>query len=553
VELPHRAVARLSAAAAALSAVLAVALLVAPVAGAAQLERPRSQTEPPPYFDRSAREITRIAWRAEKVRAERSNGAIDPTAYTKGAGRWQVSFFRDGDEVVQVLIDDRSGAVLEQWTGHQVAWTMARGYEGAFGRKLNAPYVWIPLCLLFLAPFVDLRRPLRLLHLDLLVLLGFGLSHVFFNNDEIGVSVPLVYPVLLYLLARVLCVSLRPRERRGRLVPHVPLLWLGVGLVFLAAFRAGLNVVDSNVIDVGYAGVVGADRIVDGDPLYGKGFSDDVQRGDTYGPVNYLFYVPFEQMLAWSGAWDDLPAAHGAAIAVDLLVIGGLLLLGRRLRPGREGLTLGVALAYAWTAYPYTSFVLESNANDSLVALACVGALLAVTLRPPAAGLAGGVALGLGAAAKFVPLALAPLFARRGAVVFAAALALTIAVCVLPFVPDGGLRELYDRTIGYQAGRPSPFSVWGQADLGWLHTMVKVAAVALALLVAFVPRRPDARQMAALGAAVLIVVQLAATHWFYLYVVWFVPFVFVALLGAYRDKPVAAAAAVEPERELVTA
>jgi hypothetical protein len=197
--------------------------------------------------------------------------------------------------------------------------------------------------------------------------------------------------------------------------------------------------------------------------------------------------------------------------------------------------------------------VLESNANDSLVALACVGALLAVTLRPRAAGLAGGVALGLGAAAKFVPLALAPLFARRGAVVFAAALALTIAVSVLPFVPDGGLRELYDRTIGYQAGRPSPFSVWGQADLGWLHTMVKVAAVALALLVAFFPRRPDARQMAALGAAVLIVVQLAATHWFYLYVVWFVPFVFVALFGAYRDKPVAAAAAVEPERELVTA
>ena len=29
--------------------------------------------------------------------------------------------------------------------------------------------------------------------------------------------------------------------------------------------------------------------------------------------------------------------------------------------------------------------------------------------------------------------------------------------------PDGGVRELYDRTIGYQAGRPSPFSVWGLA------------------------------------------------------------------------------------------
>jgi len=523
-------------------------------AGAAtQLERPKSQTKPPRFFERSAREVTRIAWQAEKVQEERRHGALDPTAYTKGAGQWQVSFFRKGDEVVQVQIDDRSGAVLEQWTGYQVAWTMARGYEGAFGRKLNAPYVWIPLCVLFLAPFVDLRRPLRLLHLDLLVLLGFGVSHVFFNRGEIGLSVPLVYPVLLYLLARVLYAGFRPRGRAGRLVPHMPLQWLMVGVVFLAAFRIGLNVVDSNVIDVGYAGVIGADRIVDGDPLYGEGFSEDVEHGDTYGPVNYLSYVPFEQALPWSGAWDDLPAAHGAAIAFDLLVIGGLFLFGRRLRTGREGLVLGVALAYAWTAYPYTAFVLESNSNDSLVALACVGALLALTLPRRADSFVGGVALGLGAAAKFVPFALAPLFARRGALVFAAALVLTIAAAVLPFVPDAGLRELYDRTIGYQAGRPSPFSIWGQAPLGWLHTTVKVAAVALALLVAFVPRRPDSRQMAALGAAVLLVVQLAAMHWFYLYVVWVVPFVLVAVFGAYRERVPPSAVPVEPERELVAA
>jgi Glycosyltransferase family 87 len=551
VELPHRALARLSAAA--LCAALAAILLAPQAASAAQLERPKSQTEPPRFFERSAREVTRIASRADKVRAERGQGPLDPTAYTKGAGRWQVSFFRDGDEVVQVQVDDRSGAILEQWTGYQVAWTMARGYEGAFGRKLNAPYVWIPLCLLFLAPFVDFRRPLRLLHLDLLVLLGFGVSHVFFNRGDIGMSVPLVYPVLLYLLARVLYAGFRPRERAGPLVPHAPLLWLTVGLVFLAAFRVGLNVVDSNVIDVGYAGVIGADRIVDGDQLYGPGFSDDVEHGDTYGPVNYLLYVPSEQALPWSGGWDDLPAAHGAAIFFDLLVIGGLLLLGRRLWPGREGVVLGVALAYAWAAYPYTAFVLESNSNDSLIALACVGALLALTLRPRAGGAVGGVALGLGAAAKFVPLALAPLFARRRPLVCAAALGLTVAITVLPFIPDGGLRELYDRTIGYQAGRPSPFSVWGQADLGPLHTIVKVAAVALALLVALVPRRPDARQVAALGAAVLIAVQLAATHWFYLYVVWFVPFVFVAILGAYRQRPEQPTAPVEPERELVTA
>ena len=555
MELPHRALARLSLGAALLVVAALLAAAAAPSAHAADPERPASETTPPRFFNHSAREVERIADRADKVRDARRDGPLDPTAYTKGIGRWQVSYFRDGREVVQVQVDDRSGAILEQWSGAQVAWTMARGYPGAFGRKLNAPYVWIPLCLLFLAPFVDVRRPLRLLHLDLLVLLAFGVSHVFFNRGEIGVSTPLVYPVLLYLLARVLLAGFRPRRAAGPLVPHAPLTLLVVGLVFLTAFRVGLNVADSNVIDVGYAGVVGADRIVDGDQLYGAGFSTDVERGDTYGPVNYLLYVPFEQALPWSGRWDELPAAHGAAISFDLLVMAGLFLLGRRLRHGPEGTALGVALAYGWAAYPYTAFVLESNSNDSLVALGCVGALLAASVaRDYAAGLWTGVAVGLASAAKFVNLALAPLFARREPRVFLVALLLVMVATVAPFVPDGGLRELYDRTIGYQASRPSPFSIWGQVDsLGWLQTVMKVAAAGLALLVAFVPRRIGLRQTAALGAGVLIAIQLAVTHWFYLYIVWFVPFVLVALFAAYGGVPREREPEEQAEREPVYA
>ena len=239
-----------------------------------------------------------IASRADKVRAERArHRPFAPTAYTRGPGRWQVSWFDGRREVAQVRVDDATGAILEQWTGDQVAWTMARGYEGAFGRKLNAPYVWIPLCLLFLAPFIDPRRPLRILHLDLLVLLGFGVSHVFFNRGEIDTSVPLVYPVLLYLLARLLWTGSGRASGASGWCPLVPAGLLALGIVLLVGFRVGLNVADSNVIDVGYAGVIGADRIVDGDPLYGPGFSDDVERGDTYGPVTYLAYVPFEQAM----------------------------------------------------------------------------------------------------------------------------------------------------------------------------------------------------------------------------------------------------------------
>jgi hypothetical protein len=129
-----------------------------------------------------------------------------------------------------------------------------------------------------------------------------------------------------------------------------------------------------------------------------------------------------------------------------------------------------------------------------------------------------------------------------------------LALVVVPFIPDGGVRELYDRTIGYQASRPSPFSIWGQVDsLGWLQNLVKGGAVALALVAAFVPRRPDVRQTAALGAAILIAVELTATHWFYLYVVWFVPFVFVALFAAHTRTLPEPREAKEPERELALA
>ena len=60
---------------------------------------------------------------------------------------------------------------------------------------------------------------------------------------------------------------------------------------------------------------------------------------------------------------------------------------------------------------------------------------------------------------------------------------------------------------------------------------LELGAVLLALLVAFIPRRRSLPQVAALAGAVTIAVQLPAIHWFYYYIVWFLPFVLVALLA----------------------
>jgi hypothetical protein len=521
--------------------------------GAPDLRPVQSLDRPPPDRTRSGRDVLERARAVPKIEAllARHPEAI-PRVYRKGASDWQVSFFGDpqpidpssvrdtGDprlalgiarpELGQVLIDDKGGHVKEAWTGLQVLWTMARGYPGAFGRRSNALYVWIPLCLLFLLPFIDPRRPLRWLHLDLLALVAFSASLAFFNHARLGLSVPLSYLPLAYLLARMLVIGLDRRRGRGgsgSLSLLIPARWLTVLLILLIGFRVGLNVVNSNVIDVGYASVIGADRVAGGNGLYGE-FPGKIPRGDTYGPVVYYAYVPFELAFPWSGSWDSLPAAHGAALAFDLATILLLWLLGRRIR----GPTLGVALAYAWVAYPFTLFATNSNTNDGLVGLLLAGVLLAAASAPARGGLAA-----LAGLTKFAPLALAPLLAMhrrtaRSAAWFALAFVLVAGLVLLPVILGDGLHTFYDRTLGFQRDRESPFSLWGYYDgLDPVQTIVQVAAVGLAVAVAVLPRREDLVGLAALGAAVMIAVQLGVTHWFYLYIVWFLPFVLVALLG----------------------
>jgi len=503
------------------------------------LAQPPSTSRPPPGFRLSAAQAVAIANRAGTVVAERSqDGALRPTAYERGSDEWQVDFADSSrTRVAEAIVVDADGSLLGAWHNQQLGTPLARGYDGAVAQKVNAPYVWLVLSLAFIAPFFDWRRPFRLLHMDLLVLLGLGISLFFFNRGEITTSVPLTYPVLGYFLVRMLAAGLWPRERTGPLIPLVPIKWLGWAALALAAGRIALNIADSHVIDIGVAGVIGADHVTHGQDLYAGGFSPGIDlRGDVYGPFNYLAYVPFELLWPWSGVWGSVPAAHAASICFDLLTALGLLALGRRLRAGADGRALGVALAFAWLACPWTLYAMNANANDGLIALLGVGAMLA--LSSPAGR---GVMVALATAAKMGPAALAPLFATarerraRDWIVFGAAFAVVMVVTFAPFIPNGGISEVYDRTFGYQASRSSPFSIWGLApSLAPVQTAVRAGAVVLAVAVGLWPRSRSAVQVAALAAAVTIATQLGATHWFYFYVVWFLPFVLVAGFGSER-------------------
>jgi hypothetical protein len=333
-----------------------------------------------------------------------------------------------------------------------------------------------------------------------------------------------------------------------------------VALIFgLVGFRLGLNNRDSNILDVGYAGVVGADRLLHGTvpyghmpvktakPCHGRYSNGDpvayvqstngrcesaIESGDTYGPIVYAAYVPSVAALGWSGLWDDLPAAHVASSAFDLLAIAGLFVAGWRLRSPR----IGVLLAFGWAANPFTLYTLNMNTNDALV-----GALMAWFMAALSLPFVRGVLLAAAAMTKLGPFALVPLVAslRRRWLTAAGFLAGVAASLGLVLI-DGleGLRVFYDRTLHFQLDRVTPLSIWtigafhpGWPHLHWLQQVVQIAVILGCTLLAVLPRRrKDAAAVAALGGAALVATQMASSYWFYPYICWWLPLALVAVL-----------------------
>jgi hypothetical protein len=409
--------------------------------------------------------------------------------------QWQVMVWSGpAGEIAMGRVDDRTGAVTEAFTGPQVAWTMARGQPGAFGGKeLTSWPVWLLFSAVFLLGLADLRRPFALRNLDLLALLSFSVSLWFFNHGLIFSSVPLVYPGLLYLLVRSLVIGFRGRSARTS-APVWPIWLLAAATVFLLGFRISLNLTDSNVIDVGYAGVVGAQRIASGQAPWGHfpvrtnktcapadaegNYAWFVQTngrcesaaptGDTYGPVAYEAYLPGYAAIGWSGKGDSLDAARFTSILFDVLAMIGLALVGLRF----GGRRLAVTLAFAWAAYPFTQYVSSTNTNDAIAPVLLIFGFWLVS-SPPARGAFAALA----GWTKFAALLIAPLWATypdarrfRPALVFGAAfLAATIAVfsiLLLDGDPVHAARVFYDRTLPTQIGRKSPFSLSSTCSRG---------------------------------------------------------------------------------------
>jgi hypothetical protein len=494
-----------------------------------------------------------------------SGGRVHEETFDSGTSSWTVKiWWSKAGEIAEGKVDDASGVVTEAWTGAQVAWKMGRGYKGAFGgAKINSPWLWGGFCVLFLVGLMDFRRPLSVRNLDLLMLLSPTIALWFFNHGNVFASVPLFYPVLLWVVVRGVWIG-----ATGRGSPSRPLwpAWVLIGAtIFLAGFRIGLNVQASNVIDVGYSGVIGAQRIahaqapwgnfpVEGD-LKACGPSDAsgetrerIQtngrcesanpQGDTYGPVAYESYIPGYLLFGWPGKWDSLPAAHFTSIAFDLLCLLGLWLVGWRF----GGTPLLATLGFAWVAYPFTQYASNSNTNDAIMPAFLIWGFWLVS-RPALRG----ALCALSGWTKFASLIVAPLWltypgrrpSARFAVGFAIATLAAFSVVLFEPSPLHELRVFWDRTVSWQVGRESPWSLWdwgqyharGIPDLHLVQRGLQVLLVAGAIAAAFFPRRKSPLQLAALTAALLAGFQVIVTYWLYTYIPWFYGFAVIALFA----------------------
>ena len=576
----------------ALAVAALLALILVPTAaakGGNPLNPPIGQQKKGPQLTR--RSALNIFLAEHKVAAwlERypHKGRTTEATYDEKSAAWDVKvWWGKAGEIASGRVDDANGFVLEAWTGPQVAWKMARGYSGAFGGTvINDTWVWLAFCAAFLIGLGNLRRPFAMRNLDLVALLSFSVSLWYFNKGDIFTSVPLAYPPMLYLAGRLIWMG--ARRSGGRLFRPVWPVWvLMAATVFLLGFRIGINVEAPHaVIDVGYSGVIGADRISSGQSPYGHmpvedslkpcGPSDSSgeireriqtngrcesanERGDTYGPVAYEAYLPEVAVFGWSGKWDSLPAAHATSIVWDLLCLIGLALVGLRF----GGTRLAATLAFAWAAYPFTEYVLASNTNDSIMPAFLIWGFWLIS-----SPWARGAFSALAGWTKFAALLVAPLWlsypeARKGLrgklfflTGFAAAMLAAFSILLLEPNPLHAARVFWDRTLGWQIGRESPFSLWDwrqyhAAGIPNLHAVQWVfEGLLLVGTVAayFFPRRKGPIQLAALTGALLIGFELVLTHWSYLYLPWFFPFAAIAVLAFPARRAVPAEESVPSE------
>ena len=326
------------------------------------------------------------------------------------------------------------------------------------------------------------------------------------------------------------------------------------------------------MIDVGYSGVIGADRIVHGQSPYGHFPVEDTRpkcgpadssgevrdriqtngRCETREPARRHLRAGLVPRLhprllrssAGATSGTRCPSVHFTSILFDTLCLLGLALVGRRF--GGPRLAADARVRVGRVAVHAVRVELEHERRDH-AGVADLG-----LPRADEPGRRAASAVALSGWTKFASLLLCrcgPAIPRRGGrgAMPSFALGVRASTTVLVFFvlflepsPLHAARVFYDRTVSFQVGRESPFSLWdwrqyhAKGTPGPAPRPARARGAARrcgALALGWFPRRRSPLRFAALTAAVLVGFELVLTHWFYLYLPWFFPFVALALIA----------------------
>ena len=146
-------------------------------------------------------------------------GRTDEETYYATTQSWTVKiWWEQAGEIAEGTVDDASGAVTSRVdrAAGRVGDGARRARAPSAATKINSPWVWGAFCLVFLLGLADLRRPLSLRNLDLLMLLSPTASLWFFNHGDVFTAVPLFYPALVWVVLRGAWIGATGRGSRSR-------------------------------------------------------------------------------------------------------------------------------------------------------------------------------------------------------------------------------------------------------------------------------------------------------------------------------------------------
>jgi len=416
------------------------------------------------------------------------------------------------------------GHGFEPKGGGWLGWFTPAVVGGAF--TLHPLLIAVPSAACFVLGLLDWRRPWRVEHLDLLALAGFFPVAMLLSEHVSQAGLWLAAVCLGWLFSRMLGATFGI-WRMPELRPSLSSRRLGMAILILLLVRIG-SVATGNMSDVGQASSLGAWRVLHGLHLYGAVSWQGpgglrIYRPDSYGPFAYYAYVPFVAVFAPAPA---LVATLLPAVCFDALTLAGLHKLGGRL----GGRPLAQAFVFAYLLYPFPDLSLMAQTNDALIAALCVWTIVAAAERPVARGLLMAAA----ALTKFLPVLLALQFlgVRRGRSRYVLTLVASLAAMLAWPLITSGPAQFLDSTLGYQLaqrGGGVQFSIWTYLPHAAIaaRALLAAALVLLALSPMVRPGVQDAREHAALAAALLIGAQLLLGYWFYSYLTWCYPLLII--------------------------